>query len=87
MDHTIYFPDALDADPNPPTSTKDESVIDNPRLENLSSSPLEQQILEALRRGSGGGNNGFGVGIFIEAEEAAEGDEIYTPMHDTAWHR
>lgn len=38
--------------------------------------------------GSGPGDgDGCGVGMFIEAEEGAEGDEVYMSMPDMVWHR
>lgn len=35
---------------------------------------------------SGGDDDGCGVGMFVEAEESSEGDEIYMPEPDSLWY-
>jgi len=35
---------------------------------------------------SGGGEDGCGVGMFVEVEGSSEGDEIYMPEPDSLWY-
>lgn len=87
MEYTTYFSVALEGEPHSFIPIQDEFIIDNSRLESLSPRQVVHWTLKALRRGNGGGDDGCGVGMFIEAEEGVDGDEIYMPMPNMAWHR
>ena len=88
MGNINYLPDALEAHARSTTPAKDEPVIknENSNLESLRPRCVAHRILEMMRRRGGRGDDGCGVGMFIEAEEGSEGDEIYMPMPDMVWH-
>lgn len=87
MDHATCFPEDPTENPRSPTSTQEESITDASKLENISPRHVAQ-ILDVLRKSGGGGepgDDGYGAGMPIEAEDGEEDDEIMA-IPDTVWH-
>jgi hypothetical protein len=81
MEH-IYFTDLNQADLGSSQQTQDD--LNTSGLGTHDPREAAYQILESLRK-CGGGDDGCGVGMFVEVEEGAEGDEVYMPAPDLAW--